>query len=499
MACVSFKILERPEEFRLFAGQWNDHVARSLYPSIFLTYEYLISAYETQAQASRIHIVLIMDDQRLLGAAPLKIETRTVLGIRSDTLLPIGKDDAEGSFFLILDSEALFYNALVEYLALNRALWSKLLFPVLHETHPFPAALVSRFSSSRDLILTRSPAYTHPVVNIQREWSHYFGSLKPKFVRKLRAGLRKIAEYGEPKVLCFKSTDKIEEHFDLYTQLEDLSWKTRMNSGIRHTDNLYNLYLKTLERCSRNNWVELTFLAAGERLIAGGIGYVYGDRYEYMQTVYDSALSASNPGMILMTANVWRAFDSKLKIVDFRGNYVDYKRNWSNGEWKSMSTCVRKTLSGEGIAYFIRKYLVDPISLLRPSQHPKEKIKITDKQRQSLTITEKNADGAIILDHAALSTIILADSKSPGIELSAMVTTSNISREEIEHMIQERLKARLSRDWARADEIKRVLTAYGVKIYDTTNETRWELQQVVHETCAFNWHSATEVPPEVNC
>lgn len=479
---VEVSVVDDRRRFDELAPQWNGFVDRCITPSFFLTYEYLASALESHGHGSTLHIVFVWSNSELLGIAPLKIEPRAVCGLGSRTIRPIGTEEAEGSFFILIGNERLFYEAMAAYLAAIRDRWSKILFPLMKTDHPFFTALSNRFSSCRDLIVTRSPGFVHPVVSVTGGWGDYFTTLKPKFIRKLRSGLRKLKEFGELEIFRCTMPRDVREMLGVYLQLEERSWKTSMNSGIRRTESLYELYGSMLERGANQQWVELTFLTAGDRIVAGGIALVYRGDYLYLQTVFDKAMGACSPGMILMTANVWRAFDRGLGTVDFRGNYVEYKQNWANDQWESGSICIRKIFSGDGIAYVGSRYVRPSLERLRRLRG--ERTSGSGNGGKDLPPLMRSqtplAAGTAILGGRALDAIFDHSSPALGGDRET-VAAASIEHSEIDILIARRNEARRERDWRRADEIRDYLLQAGVRLFDSPDGTTWSAGAIGEE------------------
>jgi len=55
------------------------------------------------------------------------------------------------------------------------------------------------------------------------------------------------------------------------------------------------------------------------------------------------------------------------------------------------------------------------------------------------------------------------------------VRKAGLDVEEVERLIDERKKARESKDWGRADELRHLLDATGVVLKDTADSTTWKV------------------------
>lgn len=471
---MRFQIIDNLETWKRAESEWNDLINRSIAPSVFLTFEYLHSAWEAYGHDAALHIVKIYAGETLLGVVPLKISSRRVCGIPSTTLQPIGGEEAEGSYFIVIDQEVLFYEAVIDYLTLHFHLWSKVFFNLLNIAHPFTNLFCKKFSTNRKLIVERKDCFAHPYITINESWEQYLEGLNNKFIHNLRTKVGKASHAGKLHVVCFRSPADISTYLDVYVELEQRSWKTSRDSGITRTENLHTLYRHMLSRCAQGGWAELTFLMLDGRLLAGGIGLKYCDRYTYLQTVYDSSTNQFSPGLILMTINVWRMYQSGLKIVDFMGNYVDYKRNWAQDEWQSCTVCVRKRYSCEGLAYLGACWVKPAAAWLSSRLTTAKELSKAEQQPSPLVLDPASLTKQhIILNNDDITAIFQIKNAHHQDQLSQGIATFSMPDDEIDRLIVERSKARSNKNWNQADAIRDLLLEHGVILHDTPLSTEW--------------------------
>jgi CelD/BcsL family acetyltransferase involved in cellulose biosynthesis len=471
---ISVEIIDNVEKWEGLKTQWDSLVAQSLSPSIFLTYEFLSSAWKALNHNSRLHILLIKFGKDLLGIVPLKITQRKVYGIPTKTIEPIATAIAERDFFIVLKNNSLFYEAFVNYLSQNTYLWNKLNFFQLQNDHPFLTPLRNTFSRCRGVIFVEEENLVHPCVNISNRWEEYFRNLKPKFSRKLCNSIQNLCAQGDFKVVRINDPDEIDKYLELYVGLEGRSWKTRMKSGITRTQDLFEVHKLMLKACAEKSWAELTFLLMGSQVIAGGIDVIYDKDFIYLQTVYDEAASRYNPGTVLMTINVWRAFEEGLNKLHFMGDYAEYKRNWANDEWQSCNISVRRRLSGEGLAYYGSKWLKHPMLRVNKRIWKWRREMLRIPELPPLTMNHEEVEGEnVILNYDDIKRIFFptgGQRTSPKEEsVVCLLPTA-----EVERLVAERCSARQKHEWSHADEIRNFLTQQGVVVNDTPQGTVWK-------------------------
>src|SRR5690606_2444467 len=60
-----------------------------------------------------------------------------------------------------------------------------------------------------------------------------------------------------------------------------------------------------------------------------------------------------------------------------------------------------------------------------------------------------------------------------------LLRRKDISRDEVDRLVTERTQARTANDFARADELRKQLTAMGIAVQDTPTGTQWEVDKSV--------------------
>lgn len=475
---ITMEVIDNLIDWKSLKYRWNNWVENSLNPDIFTTFEFLEAAWETHSRNCKLHILLVKYKNQIIGIAPLKIRSRSLYGIPARTIEPISTNIAEDAFFIVLSDTQRFYIAIAEYLLKGLGYWDKINFYHLRDGHPLITSLPKQRLNRFGHIYELKPNLLHPIVNTCNPWKSYYHQLKPKFRQKIRSSTKKMLDAGKVHVLSFKQADEIRHHIAHYVKLENRSWKTEMRSGITRDNELQSMYNKMLTSCAKNGWVEITFLVLNKWVLAGGIAFVYDNEYCYLQTAYDQRAGHYNAGIVLMTLNVWRAHNAGLAAVNFMGNYVDYKRNWSTHEWQSWNMQIRKRFSAEGFAHYaaktIKKWRRDKQrqNFLRQKKH----VQAVECPPVELQIDQLPSD-SVALNPQKINEIIF-NSEKPIVSRCEKVgrVDPELSIDEIERLVKERNKARRNKDWLRADQIRERLFNQDILVMDTPYGTCWHLK-----------------------
>ncbi|MCR6498959.1 GNAT family N-acetyltransferase [Shinella sp. CPCC 101442] len=95
----------------------------------------------------------------------------------------------------------------------------------------------------------------------------------------------------------------------------------------------------------------LSVLKAGDRLIAGEIGFLHHGHYHAYLGAFDWALREASPGKVQMDMTVCWLIERGVKTYDLLGNPADYKDSWSNSAVELQSYALPASLAGRAYAH----------------------------------------------------------------------------------------------------------------------------------------------------
>lgn len=94
----------------------------------------------------------------------------------------------------------------------------------------------------------------------------------------------------------------------------------------------------------------LSVLKAGDRLVAGEIGFLHHGHYHAYLGAFDWALREASPGKVQMDMTVCWLIGRGVKTYDLLGNPADYKDSWSNRTLGLQSYALPASLAGRAYA-----------------------------------------------------------------------------------------------------------------------------------------------------
>ena len=177
------------------------------------------------------------------------------------------------------------------------------------------------------------------------------GGLKKKVKQDIERQIRRLSKLG---VLEYRQI-----HLDEYESfLNDLVFhkrrryaETKVKDALIHTDLVR--HLKGLKKFSEG--LSCSVLTLNNNYIAGSIGFISKDVYQYYMPSFDNELSVYSPSKVHLYFELnYQQEDNGMNVFDFTVGREKYKQDWINSMEPISSVLVPQTLKGVILAYFIR-------------------------------------------------------------------------------------------------------------------------------------------------
>jgi CelD/BcsL family acetyltransferase involved in cellulose biosynthesis len=340
--------------------EWDLLLSESVFPSIFLSFDYLATAFNTfHARSSEPFILVMRDaDGVLIGIAPFRRSQRRRWGIPQAVLEYLVTWEIDKPYVIARNGyEDLVWNTIFNFLDTNPAEWDLL---DLIEMPDFlrGAVAVEQFFKLPSYRCQKSTGPDGSYVDLTQSWEQFL--CKHKNYRK---ALNQLAQrWPDFTVVTFDAPGNIREGLECYVALERLGPK-HGQVGVEKNQLHIDFYQTILPKLAAKHCVYIHILVNDEgHQIAGKICYSFGQVLYGHHTVYDPDFSKYSPGKSLMGLMLREHMgDHELKTADLLCGFADYYKPWAaqivttkNIEVLRMSAGARFLLAGQWIKGLIR-------------------------------------------------------------------------------------------------------------------------------------------------
>lgn len=297
-------------------GALADRIAAppALHPGYFLAWAAAHSAPE------RLRAVAVWRDDRLTAVLPLALggSRLTTAAMRDVEECGIVSEDAAAALAAARG-------------ALGMGVARVLLRPVL-EGGPTQAAFAAARDAGAGALLCR-PVDVHPVIDTAGDWEAYRASLSGKLRRELGRARRRLSELGEVSVEVLDGAGGVGDALEMAFAIEASGWKGRQGTALALKPADARMYRLLAMWAARRGWLRLALLRLDGRPLAFQLGLqahgvLYALKIGYAD---DEAARRHSPGLIVIAAEIERAFSEGLRRFDFAGSAVAWNRRLGNG------------------------------------------------------------------------------------------------------------------------------------------------------------------------
>lgn len=312
-------------------GDWDQVVAASAAPSVFLTRDWVRAWWDAFGDGLDPCLLRVTarEGGPTLGIVPLYRSRLRVgahrLGLLGDLLV--------GSEYLgpavSLGSEAEVAAATASRLAAGDVRWQLAELGGLREGDPAAAELERALRAGG----ARFDSEQHPcsAIELPDDFEDYLGGLSSKFRQGYRQRMNKLLRSCEVRFARTETEEELPAHLEVLFRLHQARWLEAGRPGAFADPRMRSFYLDVSRRLLRSGSLRFWQLEVDGEIRACQFGFVYGGRLHSLQEAYDSEFSkpgVGGLGVVLRGHAIRAAIEEGLREYDFLGAAEEHKLRW---------------------------------------------------------------------------------------------------------------------------------------------------------------------------
>ena len=337
-ASLVAQVVRDYDSFVALEHEWNDAVERARIPHPFLRHEWVRTWWDSFPSprfarsgqvGPQLHIVVVRDNDRIVGIAPLMRESAIVYGLPVRRLALLANDHTPRTDFVVAGNESEVYRAIWSSLAGELDGWDVLQLTQLPRGSRTIAAM-SGLASAAQLPIGTWNSSDSPYLELAGTWERYWAGLSAKFRSNVRNRLTRLKQIGEPALEILSDRAAIADALADVWRLEASGWKDKEGTSIASDPAVQSFYTLLAERAVDRGWLRLLFLTVGGKRIAVSYSAVYDGRLFLLKTGHDREFHPCSPFKLLTYLATQEAYARGLSEIDFLGDTEPWKQEWTS-------------------------------------------------------------------------------------------------------------------------------------------------------------------------
>jgi len=310
------------------ASEWDDLLTRSASDTVFLTWDWLWTWWETYGAGVEPCVATVRENGRLVAAAPCKIEERRRYGLTFRQLEFIGTGRAVCPDFLDFviagGREAELAPVLAEALESARG-WDKLALTDVPEDSRVLGPLTARLGAG-GLRPRSEVACVCPYLPLPATWAELEAQLTHNFRRNHRKKRRRLGAVLVP----WQDGDDVRAAIATLAQLHQERMETSGRGGNFRRPDYRAFHERFAERAARRGWLYIALLERDGKPIAARYGFLYRGTYYAYQSGFDPAVADDSPGEVLLGMVIEDLIGRGVREFNFLRGAQPHKFHWTD-------------------------------------------------------------------------------------------------------------------------------------------------------------------------
>lgn len=369
---ITFEYISNENDFLTLKETWNYLLQNSLSDNIYLTWEYLYTWWQTFQEGKELLIIIMKENNNIIGIAPLYRTKLIFFGIRPLWHLELLGSTGTSSEYLDLiflkGKEKILINVLLDTLFNNqRFKWDVLnLIAVNEESYNF--RLLKTYIEASKIKYWLYEIRTSPFIKLPVSFEGYLQTLNSDTRSTFRHQKNRLFKNQDILFEVLNKESDLEKSFDDFVELHQKRQVTKNEAGsFTNTRKNYLLFHKRLIKVFfKKNWLYLVFLKCNNQPVAAQYDFIYNGKIFNHSVGFNPEWSKKTPGNVLILKILEDAIERKVKEYDFLRGDERYKYHWTKTDRKTYDIAIWRTK--KGYCFFrIERFLRKAIRLFVPS------------------------------------------------------------------------------------------------------------------------------------
>lgn len=315
---MQIDVLTSESAFQTLKPEWLQLLGETSFQSVFFTPQWQETWWRHFGAGRQLSIVAVRsDDGRLEGLAPLMRSHDDADGTRLEF---IGDLELCDYFDLLIarrrQDETV--QAIVDYIVSEANEDVEICLNNLSADSPTASLLKDRLTQN-GLLVEKETIETCPTVVLPADWNAYLATLRGKDRHELRRKIRRAENAAELVYTVTDTAERLDEALDTFIMLHRMSQQDDKQDFM--TPVKVSFFTDMAHALWKEGWLELAFLYADDRPIAGLCCMTYGTTYAAYNSGYHPGYSHLSAGIVLFADRIRSAIHRGYGAFDFlRGN-----------------------------------------------------------------------------------------------------------------------------------------------------------------------------------
>lgn len=278
--------------------EWDRLAARALEPEPYVTHEWVSLWCQHFAREGDLYLLLVWDDARLIGVAPLM---RTVRRLKGLTVRQLGfllnVCNVRANLLIDPNKARECLRALTEYLQTVKQEWDILALYGMSGASRVPEWLCTVPDIQHaGLRVFPVSSWENSYVSLAGGWEGYLAARSINFRRQVKREIRELETAGDVCFRCDSTPESVPQAVRTFLSVEARSWKAQGGDSLTARPDAQAFYQDLLHRyAGRRAWRQWTLSIDGQP-VASIFGILYGGKLYAEKTAYVALPGKGSPG-----------------------------------------------------------------------------------------------------------------------------------------------------------------------------------------------------------
>jgi len=318
---MRLQLHQDPADLMNLKNEWNDLLGGSATNTLFQTWDWNQLWWKHFGTSGGLFLLSVRDAGRnLAGIAPF---FRYSTGDNQKHVQFIGGTELSDylDFIVYQGKESSFYSAVIDFLSAQPELWDVIDLHCIPADSPTLEGL-RRSCQQKGFRGNLSVEDVCPRTQLPQSWSEFLLGMRQKDRHEIKRKIGKIQREAEDYGYDATTRACFSEDIESFLELHRKSDATKMAFMNAKREAFFREMAWTFLQAG---WLELSFLHANRRKLAGLLNFRYKDTVYVYNSGYDPEFRHWSPGWVLISQSIQDAIEKGMKDYDFMRGSESYK------------------------------------------------------------------------------------------------------------------------------------------------------------------------------